>query len=133
MSKNVLILAGGGGHTGYGYALAQRLYGKASLYFLVPKGDSLSQKRLSKFGRVDVLIKPRGATTPTHEFIPKLAMAFAQSYNRISREYDVVVSTGSNFCIPPAFFAWMKGIPLVNIESSVRFIKASKTASILSN
>jgi UDP-N-acetylglucosamine:LPS N-acetylglucosamine transferase len=131
MSKNVLILAGGGGHTGYGYALAQRLYGKASLYFMVPEGDSLSHQRLSKFGGVDVLIKPRGATTPTYEFIPKLVMAFAQSFNRISREFDVVVSTGSNFCIPPAFFAWLKGIPLVNIESSVRFIKASKTASIL--
>lgn len=37
MAKNVLILAGGGGHTGYGYALAQRLYGKANLHFLVPE------------------------------------------------------------------------------------------------
>ena len=33
MAKNVLMLAGGGGHTGYGYALAKRLYSSADLYF----------------------------------------------------------------------------------------------------
>ena len=130
-SKNVLILAGGGGHTGYGYALAQRLYGKANLHFLVPKGDTLSKERLSKFGTIEFLLKPRGAKTPTKEFIPKLAKAFVEAFKKISNEFDVVVSTGSNFCIPPSFFAWMKGIPLINIESSVRFTKASKTALLL--
>jgi len=130
-SKNVLILAGGGGHTGYGYALAQRLYGRANLHFLVPKGDTLSEERLSKFGTVEFLLKPRGAKTPTKEFIPKLAKAFAEAFKKISNEFDAVVSTGSNFCIPPSFFAWMKGIPLINIESSVRFTKASKTALLL--
>ena len=131
MPKNVLILAGGGGHTGYGYALAQRLCGRANLHFLVPEGDFLSQKRLSKFGCVDFLLKGRGAKTPTREFILNLMRAFLDSSKRVSREYDVVISTGSNFCIPPALFAWMKGVPLVNIESSVRFTKASKTALIL--
>ncbi len=130
-SKNVLILAGGGGHTGYGYALAQRLYGRANLHFLVPKGDTLSEERLSKFGTVEFLLKPRGAKTPTKEFIPKLAKAFVEAFKKISNEFDAVVSTGSNFCIPPSFFAWMKGIPLINIESSVRFTKASKTALLL--
>ena len=127
----MLILAGGGGHTGYGYALAQRLYGRANLHFLVPKGDTLSEERLSKFGTVEFLLKPRGAKTPTKEFIPKLAKAFAEAFKKISNEFDAVVSTGSNFCIPPSFFAWMKGIPLINIESSVRFTKASKTALLL--
>lgn len=131
MLKKVLILAGGGGHTGYGYALAQSLYGKASLRFLVPKGDVLSQKRLSKFGWVDSLLKPREVKTPASVFAPKLVKAFMEAFNKVSSKYNVVVSTGSNFCIPPAFFAWLKGIPLVNIESSVRFTKASKTARIL--
>jgi len=131
MPKKVLILAGGGGHTGYGYALAQRLCGRANLHFLVPEGDFLSQKRLSKFGCVDFLLKGRGAKTPTREFILNLMRAFLDSSKRVSREYDVVISTGSNFCIPPALFAWMKGVPLVNIESSVRFTKASKTARVL--
>lgn len=130
-SKNVLILAGGGGHTGYGYALAQRLYGRANLHFLVPKGDTLSKERLNKFGTVEFLLKPRGAKTPAKEFIPKLAKAFVEAFKKIPNEFDAVVSTGSNFCIPPSFFAWMKGIPLINIESSVRFTKPSKTALLL--
>jgi len=131
LPKDVLILAGSGGHTGYGYALAQRLYGRAHLRFLVPEGDALSQKRLRKFGEVDFLLKPRGAKTPSNEFIPKLVKAFLESFERVPGGLDVVVSTGSNFCIPPAIAAYLKGIPLVNIESSVRFTKASRTAFIL--
>lgn len=127
----MLILAGGGGHTAYGYALAQRLYGRTDLQFLVPEGDKLSYERLSKFGTVNFLLKPREAKTPTSEFIPKLAKAFAEAFKKVPSKFDVVVSTGSNFCIPPSFFAWMKGIPVINIESSVRFTKASKTALLL--
>lgn len=130
-TKKVLILAGGGGHTAYGYALAQRLYGKADLHFLVPKGDKLSYERLVKFGSADFLLKPREPKTPTKEFLPKLAKAFAEAFKKVPREFDVVVSTGSNFCIPPCLFAWIKGIPIINIESSVRFTKASKSAFLL--
>jgi UDP-N-acetylglucosamine:LPS N-acetylglucosamine transferase len=131
VAKKILILAGGGGHTGYGYALAQRLYGKAQLHFLVPQGDFLSQKRLRRFGVVNFLLKSREAKTPTREFIPRLAMAFIDSFKQISDNFDAVVSTGSNFCIPPSLLAWLRGTPLVNIESSVRFTKASRTALIL--
>lgn len=127
----MLILAGGGGHTAYGYALAQRLYGRANLYFLVPEGDRLSYERLSKFGNVGFLLKPREAKTPTGEFIPRLVRAFIGAFNKVPGEFDVVVSTGSNFCIPPSLSAWIKGIPIINIESSVRFTKPSKTALLL--
>lgn len=129
--KNVLILAGGGGHTAYGYALAQRLYGRASLHFMVPEGDKLSYERLNKFGDVGFLLKSREAKTPTKEFIPRLMKSFIEAFRKVPMDFDVVVSTGSNFCIPPCFFAWMKGIPIVNIESSVRFTKASKSALLL--
>jgi len=57
--------------------------------------------------------------------------SFFQALSRVERGLDVVVSTGSNFCIPPALAAWAKGIPLVNLESRVRFTSPSKTASIL--
>jgi len=127
----VLILAGGGGHTGYAYALAQALHKKVPLFFLAPEGDTLSERRLSKFGKVKFLIKARGPTTPTHEFAPRFAKAFVDSVGQISREFDVVVSTGSNFCIPPAIIAWARGIPVINIESSVRFSSPSKTARLL--
>lgn len=131
MPKKVLIVAGGGGHTGYGYALAQSLHGSASLHFLAPEGDLLSWKRLSKFGGVDFLIKPRGPKTPHRLFVPRLVRAFMGASRLVSTEYDVMVSTGSNFSIAPAFFAWLRGIPIVNIESPVRFTRASKSARIL--
>ena len=131
MLKRVLILAAGGGHTGYGFALAQALHTKASLSFLVPEGDLLSEKRLSRFGRVNSLLLPRGPKTPAHEFAVSLAKAFMDSVGMNLQDFDIVVSTGSNFCIWPAFFAWMRGLPVVNIESSVRFVKPSKTARLL--
>jgi len=131
MAHEILILAGGGGHTGYAYALAQALYGKAPLSFLVPEGDELSKKRMSKFGDVDSFIKPRGPKTSTFRFAVRLARAFAKSTKKVPRKVSAVVSTGSNFCIPPALTAWFKGMPIINIESSVRFTKASKTAKIL--
>jgi len=129
--KHILILAGGGGHTGFAYALAQRLEDKASMAFLIPEGDTLSYKRLSKFGKVDHLLKPRGAKTPTGEFTYNLARALANSMKKVTGEFDAVVSTGSNFCIPPVLVAFLKGIPIVNIEGEARFIGASKTARIL--
>lgn len=131
LNRCVLILAGGGGHTGYAYALAQSLYGKVSLSFLVPEGDTLSERRLSKFGDVDFLLKSRGPKTSTHEFALRLTKAFAYSLGKVSRKFDATVSTGSNFCIPPAAMSWFKGIPIVNIESSVRFTKASRAAFLL--
>ncbi|MEM2952752.1 MAG: glycosyltransferase [Candidatus Bathyarchaeia archaeon] len=130
-ARDVLILAGGGGHTGYGYALAQRLYGRANLHFLVPEGDVLSRERLGRFGTVNFLLKPRDAKTPAREFIPKLAEAFFDSFKKVLGKFAVVVSTGSNFCLPPSFLAWLRGIPIINIESSVRFTKPSKTALLL--
>lgn len=129
--KRVLILAGGGGHTGFAYSLAQRLENRATINFFIPEGDNLSFKRLSNFGKVDTLVKPRGAKTPTNEFLYMLCQAFVSSKKKVTKDFDVVVSTGSNFCIPPALVAFLKGIPLVNVEGEARFIGASKTARIL--
>ena len=131
MQGRVLILAGGGGHTGIAYALAQALHKKVSLSFLAPEGDALSERRLSKFGEVQFLIKPRGPKTQMHIFPVRLAKAFMDSVRVDFREFDVVVSTGSNFCVPPALLACMRGVPVVNIESLVRFTKPSKTARVL--
>jgi len=129
--KHVLILAGGGGHTGEAYALAQELYGKVKLSFLVPEGDTLSKTKLSRFGKVDTLILPRGPKTPHYQFILRLFKAFIYSFIKVSGKFDVVVSHGSNFCLAPAIMAWAEGIPVVNVENCVRFVDASKTAKIL--
>jgi UDP-N-acetylglucosamine:LPS N-acetylglucosamine transferase len=129
--KNVLILAGGGGHTGFAYALAQRLENRAFIRFLIPEGDTLSNKRLSKFGKVDYILKSRGAKTTASTFTYNIARAFTNSMTKVTGDSDVVVSTGSNFCIPPAVVAFLKGIPIVNLEGEARFFGASKTARIL--
>lgn len=131
MQGRVLILAAGGGHTGYAYALAQALHEKVFLFFLAPEGDALSERRLSKFGEVEFLIKPRGPKTPAHQFVTRLTKAFMESVGQPFHEFDVVVSSGSNFCVPPAIMAWMRGIPVVNMESPVRFEKPSKSARVL--
>jgi len=129
--KRILILAAGGGHTGYAYALAEELHHKTSLSFLVPQEDSLSAKRLSKFGKVGFLLKARGPKTPAHVFAVRLVRAFLDSFRQDLRKFDVVVSAGSNFCVPPAIIAWILRVPIVNIESPVRFLKPSKTARLL--
>ena len=128
---HVLILAGYGGHVGEAYALAQELQGKVKLSFLIPEEYKLGRARLSRFGKIDTLILPREPKTPLHVFIPRLLKAFVQSFRKVTREYNVVVSLGSNFCIPPALVAWAKGIPVVNVENVVRFVKPAKTTRIL--
>jgi len=127
----VLILAAYGGHAGEAYVLAQELHGKVKLSFLVPEGDTLSKARLSRLGKVDTLILPRGPKTPVYVFVPRLLKAFVHSFTKVSREFDVVVSLGSNFSIPPALVAWAKRIPVVNIETFIRFVKPAKTTRIL--
>ncbi len=133
VNGHVLILVGGGGHSGYAYALAQALHNKMKLSFIIPEGDTLSEKRLKKYGKVKSLIKPRGPKTSTQQFIPRLAKSFMESLGQPFQEFDVVVSSGSNFCVVPSIMAWMRGVPVVSIESPVRFTKASKTARILQN
>jgi len=129
--RRVLILAGGGGHTGFGYALAEVLHKKFSLSFLVPKGDYFSERRLRVFGEVGFLTKPRDPKTQFQNFAVRLTKAFIESMRQTFHGFDFVISTGSNFCIPPAIMAWTKGIPLINVEGAIRFIKPSKTARIL--
>ncbi len=129
--SNILILAAGGGHTGYAYALAEELYGRTSLSFLVPTGDTLSARRLGKFGKVGFLLKAREPKTPNHVFFARLIKAFLESFRIDFRQFDAVVSAGSNFCVPPAMIAWILRVPVVSIESPVRFVKPSQSARFL--
>jgi len=132
MPKKILILAGGGGHTGHAYALAQALSKRgASLSFLVAKGDNLSAKRLGRFGNVDFLVKPREPKTSALEIVYRLIKSFVNSIIKVSGKFDVVISTGSSFSIPPALIAWIRRIPLISVESVIRFTRASITVRLL--
>jgi len=126
----VILLAGGGGHTGYAYALAQYLTNKCDLEIIVPEGDKLSHDRLIKFAPVRELIKPRGPKTPFGQFVIRLIKSFIQS-SSMFKSKCIMISTGSNFSMPPSAIAWMKGSQLINIESAVRFTRASKSAKLL--
>ena len=129
--KKILILAGGGGHTGYAKILAEELYGNTELSFLVPDDDPLSEELLREYGHVDQLVKPRHPTTPTWRWLLRFLKAFYNSFGKVKRGLDYVVSTGSNFCISPSIIAWAKGVPVINLESADRFTRASSTAKIL--
>ncbi len=129
--KEVVLLAGGGGHTAYALSLAQKLAGKCNLKILVPEGDQLSFDRLSPFGNTQTLLKPRGPKTGIVHFIGNLLKAFFVCFKIISRK-SIIISTGSNFAIPPCLVAKIKGGSIINLVESVRFDKASKTTKILS-
>ena len=129
--KKILILAGGGGHTGYAQILAEELKGRMELSFLAPDDEPISVRRLEGYGPVRTMTKPRHPTTPTLTFTWRLFKAFYEALSRVPSDIDVVVSTGSSFCVPPAIVAWMRGIPVVNLESRVKLTKPSGTASLL--
>jgi UDP-N-acetylglucosamine--N-acetylmuramyl-(pentapeptide) pyrophosphoryl-undecaprenol N-acetylglucosamine transferase len=126
----ILILAGGGGHTATARILAEELRDKAEIGLLAPRDDPLTSF-LEEFGPVEMMTRPRHPTTPMWRFIPRLLKAFYEAFGRLPEDVNVAVSTGGNFCVPPALIAWMRGVPLVNIESRVRLIGPSRTAALL--
>jgi len=130
--KDVILLAGGGGHTAYAFALAQNLTKKCNLKIIVPEGDELSFQRLSKFGPVETLLKPRGPKTGLGPFLVNLLKAFFRCF-KIVKGNSIIVSTGSNFAIPPCLVAKLKGGTIINVVESIRFVERSKTTKILSN
>jgi UDP-N-acetylglucosamine:LPS N-acetylglucosamine transferase len=127
----VVLLAGGGGHTSYAYALAQHLDGKCEIESIVPEGDELSYAKLKRFGLVNTLPKPRGPKTSLAPFLAGLGVSLIRSSSLKLGSDTITVSTGSNFCVSPCIKAWTKGSPIINIESSVRLVKPSKTAKYL--
>ncbi|HWQ17475.1 MAG TPA: glycosyltransferase [Sulfolobales archaeon] len=124
------IAASGGGHTGYAVSLAQRLTGKAELVFFIPKGDRWTASKVEKYGEIIEIIKPRGPNEGLSKLATGLPKAMLESLRKV-RDLDVFVSTGSNHSVAPALVAWIRGIPIINIESSVRFTKPSSSAKHL--
>ena len=131
--QRVLIIASGGGHTGYGVALAQRLVEKGvDVEFIIPRGDRWTRSKVERYGRVAAeTTKFMGPRTPLWKGLLKAPAAVLEASRSISSDYDVVVSTGSNHSIAAALAARLKGIPVISIESSVRFTAPSRAARIL--
>ncbi len=132
VQKNILITASGGGHTGHAVALAQRLVGKANLSFIVPEGDEWSRKKVERYGKIYYIPKLRQPNQSIVRIFYRLPKALVKSFSSIDEHFDFFVSGGSNHSVPPAIVAKIKGIPIVNIESSVRFVRPGRTPKLLS-
>ena len=128
---NVIITASGGGHTGYAIAIAQRLKGKANIMFIVPKNDSWSASKVKEYGNVIYVKKARGPKDSLFKAFPGLISAFYESLNVLPKGFDIFISTGSNHSVPPAYVAKLKGLKVINIESSVRFTKPSLSVKVI--
>lgn len=124
----VLITASGGGHTGYAVSLAQRLYGRAELLFIISSGDSWTRSKVERYGEVVEVPKPRGPRDSFIKLLLHIPRAFFKSIGSVPKDFDVFISSGSNHSVPPAIVAWLKGLRIYNIESSVRFTRPSLSA-----
>jgi len=128
----ILLTAGGGGHTGYAFALAGALKPKATLLFLIDKNDGLSEARLSLLGEIVSVTKPRQPGMPLWKFIFRFIFCGLQSlWIWLRHRPDVVVSTGSNIAIPICIVGKAFGSRIVNVEDSVRIFSSSKTSKYL--
>lgn len=124
----IIVTASGGGHTGYAVAIAQRLYGKAELLFIIPRGDKWTRSKVERYGKIVEVSKPRGPRDSFTKLLLRMPSAFFESLGKVLGDYDVFISTGSNHSVPPAIVARLKGLKVYNIESSVRFTKPSLSA-----
>jgi UDP-N-acetylglucosamine--N-acetylmuramyl-(pentapeptide) pyrophosphoryl-undecaprenol N-acetylglucosamine transferase len=129
----VVLTAGGGGHTGYAVALAQRLTGRVELTFIVSEGDLWSFQRVSRFGDVMELPRLRSPDNPKPAIltIHKFMNSLIKSYFKLPQDTVALISTGSNIAIAPALATRVRGGYVVNLECVDRIVTPTKTAKIL--
>ncbi len=129
--RKILLVAGGGGHTGHAYTVAQFLKGRAELSFLIPRGDYYSMQKLRGLGEIYWVTKPFEPTTGYIEDIHRMARAFIESIRIRFNDYDAIACFGSNHCIAPITTAWLRGAKTILVESPVRIHTPSKTIRLL--
>ena len=130
-ARRVLITAAPGGHSGYAYAIGyyiREMGGEP--HFLAPPVEWLRRK-LSHIGTVHTAPLPRRPGEPLLRTLPRWPRAFWTALRRVSRQFDALVACGSNFSIPPAVAARLRGVPVYNVESIVRIVDAARTPRLL--
>ncbi|MCG3108074.1 UDP-N-acetylglucosamine--N-acetylmuramyl-(pentapeptide) pyrophosphoryl-undecaprenol N-acetylglucosamine transferase [Metallosphaera sp. J1] len=128
--KRLLIIASGGGHTGFAKAIAEYLPFKAD--FVIPEGDENSRKLVSPYaGKIYEVSKPRDPKGSNYSLVTKGFRALHQSISL--PRYDVVVATGSNHSVIPSLFQRVKGSTLFALESQDRIVTRGKAVSVLSH
>lgn len=129
---SVGLTASGGGHTGYARAIGLELAGLgASLVFYIRRGDSWSRSRVEGLGRVVETPMPRMYWEPLWRTLHRWPPAFLEALRKVPGSLSAMVNCGNNHAIPLSFAAWLKGVPVVNVESSVRFSSPGRTQAIV--
>ncbi|RLG91358.1 MAG: polysaccharide biosynthesis protein [Thermoprotei archaeon] len=137
--KSILLIASGGGHTGYCRALAERFYEYKKNYSfkldaVIPCLDKWSKKILEDYvDNIFCINKLRQPYEKHYKMIKNFPIALIQSIKRIKR-YDYVIASGSNHSLLPTLIAKLKNTSskILAIESHDRFITRGKTISLLS-
>ena len=126
----ILVIASGGGHTGYGVALAEELRKCGEIDAVIPCGDEWSRRLLEKLvNNIYCVSKLRHPLEPAWKYIVRLPKALYESLK--IKKYDVVIATGNNHSLLPSLFQKMRGSRLYVVESHDRLVTKSKTARIL--
>ncbi len=130
MLRELLIIASGGGHTGFARAIAQYLPLKAD--FVIPKGDDNSLEMIKDYAE-EIYEVPKGRE-PGESIYKFLVKSFSSISSSIKiPKHKVVIATGSNHSIYPSFFERLKGSKIFAIESQDRIITKGKAVSIISH
>ncbi len=129
--KKILLVAGGGGHTGHAYIFAQKLVERYDLSFIIPRGDKYSRLKLWKLGEIYEVEKPFQPTSTYSENLYKLVKAFIDSIRIPWKKHGLVICFGSNHCIAPIVTAKLHGLKTILVESPMRVVSQSKTYKYL--
>jgi UDP-N-acetylglucosamine:LPS N-acetylglucosamine transferase len=127
-SSKVLIVASGGGHTGFARAIGQSLPFKAD--YVIPKDDKYSIEMIKDLSNniyeIEKWREPNKAQINLANFLNSFFKSISLP------KYPITVATGSNHSLFPAFFERVKGSRLVSIESQDRFFTRGKAIGLLS-
>jgi len=129
----ILLIASGGGHTGYARAISEALRdycSGVSIDAVIPKGDFWSRTLLN--GLIEEFIevsKLRHPGESYYKMIARILPAIIESF-KIKR-YDVVIATGSNHSLIPSLISKIKGAKIYAVETHDRFYTKGKTISLL--
>ncbi len=126
------LTASGGGHTGYARAMGLELVRVgAGLVFYIRRGDLWSRSRVEPLGRVVETPMPRLYWEPLWRTLHRWPGAFLEALRKVPGSLSVMVNCGNNHAVPLSFAAWLKGVPVVNVESSVRFSSPGRTQAVV--
>lgn len=134
----ILVLASGGGHTGYAIAIVERLVElvqDAETLFIVPRGDVWSINRIKRKIGKNIFFEVTKLRNPGEPFIytlSRLPRSIIDSW-KIHGHYDALICTGSNHGVVPTLTAWIRRLTrnILCIEDVFRLEKPSRAVSLL--